>query len=233
MDQDRRIREQFVSTLTHDLRNPLTSAKMAIQLLGRQMDVSPPKALHQARLINQAISSIDRADRMIQDLLDASRLREGESLPIQVVPCVLKTVMTETIEDLSLIYGNRFVLESDGDLAGYWCCDGLKRVIDNLICNAIKYGKSDGKITLRLKDQGARVLISVHNEGEALSSDERERIFEPFYRTHSAQNGGKNGWGLGLTLVRGMVQAHGGTVHVVSQVGDGTTFTLDLPKDCR
>ena len=106
----------------------------------------------------------------------------------------------------------------------------LRRASENLVQNAIEYGDPDTQIEVRLLLQAAELWISVHNEGPAISPEELPVLFEPFRRLRTAIKSGKRGWGLGLSLVRGVAEAYGGTVSVQSVSGEGTTFTLRFPR---
>jgi signal transduction histidine kinase len=105
--------------------------------------------------------------------------------------------------------------------------------MENLISNAIKYGAADSPVTVTLQDLSDKVRISVHNFGNPLSDDERTRIFDQFKRSKAAEASGKKGWGIGLTIVRGLTEAHGGSITVESSQETGTTFAVTLPRDAR
>jgi signal transduction histidine kinase len=227
--EEREIRERFVSTLTHDLRNPLTAAKMNAQLILQ----FPDRAESRERVAARIIASVDRADEMIQDLLDASQIRAGQALPIQIAPCEMRSMLIDVVEELTLVHGDRFVLRADQEIEGHWSCRGLRRVFENLANNAVKYGLPARPITIELRSLDQKVRISVHNDGNPLSREEQKLIFEPFRRSYSAERSAQRGWGLGLTLVRGITEAHGGRVQVQSEAGKGTTFTIEIPRDSR
>jgi len=106
-------------------------------------------------------------------------------------------------------------------------------VLDNLLSNAVKYGERGGVITIRLRRVDDRMLLCVHNFGTLIPGEELALLFHPFHRTSDAKATGQRGWGLGLTLVRGIVEAHHGVVKVESYPKEGTTFTADLPIDAR
>lgn len=230
LEKERELREQFVATLTHDLRTPLTAAKMGAQFILRR----PDNVEKNQQLAVKIIRSIDRMDQMIRDLLDASRIRAGESLALTMNPCDLREVALMTLRELGAAYGDRFMLETDRDsINGYWNEDGLRRVIENLASNAVKYGFPQQLITVSLKQTDETAQIIVHNFGPPIAPEEQQSLFEPFQRSHTAQSGSKKGWGLGLTLVKGVVEAHGGYVNVSSGEGEGTRFIVTLPKDSR
>ena len=222
-------KERFIATLTHDLRNPITVLKVSAQLILKLPD--NVEAIQ--KLASRILDSSTRVEEMIRDLLDTFQIRAGQRLPIELSFCHLRDVAKKTIDELSTIYGGRFVLNAAEDIKGYWSVEGLTRAIENLCTNAIKYGASCSQITITLRTENHEVHISVHNSGKALNDEEQARLFSPFYRSQSAQTSGKKGWGLGLTLVRGMAEAHGGRVHVESSDSKGTIFTISLPKDSR
>lgn len=223
------LRERFVFTLSHDLRNPISAAKTSVQMIARQ----PCTNDKHRELSNRAIGSLDRVDRMITNLLDASRIRAGESMPLTIEECDLREEIISVVEELSTIYGDRFKIEDGESVVGFWDCGGLRRVISNLAVNAVKYGDPLKPVTIRLRPVEDRVHLSVHNFGNPITPADQEALFQPFHRTKSADQSQRSGWGLGLTLVRGIAEAHGGVVIVQSYPIEGTTFIVDLPRDAR
>jgi PAS domain S-box-containing protein len=222
-------RERFVQMLTHDLRSPLFAAKAAASLIARA-----PHQEDKVRTWTQRISdAVDRCDQMISDLLDAARLDAGEKIPLKVEECDLKRVAQEACDEQSTHHGNRFRVEIQGATDGRWDPHALRRVFDNLLSNAVKYGERGASIVVSIRRVGDRVLIGVHNRGTIIPVEDQAKLFQPFHRTKDAQATGHRGWGLGLTLVRGIVEAHDGVIKVESYPKEGTTFTIDLPVDAR
>jgi signal transduction histidine kinase len=181
--------------------------------------------------VNRVIENITRADRMIFDLLDVSRIKAGERLPLKIQNLDIQLLIQQTLQDLTTIYGDRFVFHSQPKIRGNWSPHDIRRLIENLASNAVKYGYPNTPIQVRLKQSGGYVQIEVHNEGNPLDKKNLVDLFEPFYRGATAQRSGKRGWGLGLTLVRGITEAHGGKIDVESDSGRGTTFRIILPTD--
>lgn len=227
LHEERELRQRFVSAMAHDLRNPLAAATMSMQLCVRQ----PTNPEGVEKLGRKAIDSLQRMEQMIEDLLDAHRISAGQSLPLQREACRLKEFLQSTIEDLITVHGNRFVLRTNLEIQGNWDCKYLRRAVENLCTNAVKYGKEDKPIFIgaKLSPDGKIATVSVTNEGEPLSVDEKNKLFSLFSRGKKAEKSGKQGWGLGLTIVRGIVEAHGGSVTVESAAGAGTTFFMHLP----
>lgn len=227
LEAKRQQREHFVSTLTPDLRGPLVAALASLKMITRH-------AAGSERVIDwamRATRSVQRVDRMIADLLDVNRLRAGETMSLGFRACDLARAAHEVVDELTMVYGNRFTLQTAGDLKGVWDDASLRRVLENLLVNAIKYG--DGTpIAMRLERREQHVLLTVHNQGQPIDVEEVPFLFEPFHRGRAVQPQQK-GWGLGLALVRSIVEAHNGKVNVESSPAQGTTFTIDLPIDSR
>ncbi|RKH50535.1 sensor histidine kinase [Corallococcus llansteffanensis] len=230
LEIERHLRERFVSVLAHDLRGPLAAAKMSAQMLTRF-----PERLDERRdLASRIDRNLERADRMVRDLLDANRIRAGERLPLRLDDCDLGNIAREVVDELNSIHGDRFFLKTESQpVRGIWSCDELRRALWNLGSNAFKYGATDQPITFTVTRSKTVARASVHNHGPVIPLSDRGSIFQPFSRTRSAQTGPAQGWGLGLTLVWGCAQAHGGTIGVTSEAVTGTTFTLELPWDSR
>jgi signal transduction histidine kinase len=216
-----KIQQELIHTLAHDLRGPVTAAKIIAQQLQR-------KLINEEEIAKRITKNMDRLDLMIQDLLDVGRLKAGERLPLEFKECDLDSIITQTIDDLNFIYRNRFKYISSGECEGLWSEKGLKRLIENLAINAIKYGSPDTDIIITLDNSGDEILLKVHNEGSAIPQEDQEALFDRFRRPYYAEE--KTGWGLGLTIVQAMARAHNGSVEVESLEGSGTTFTVKFPK---
>lgn len=229
LKQERALREQFVSLLTHDLRTPLTAAKAGAQMLLRDSQCSEASL----RFATRILSNLDRADTMMRNLLDANLLRAGGRLPLSIQSCELREVVGAALQDLSTIHGDRFVVEAPKDVQGWWDPMALRRVVENLVGNAVKYGAPAAPITVTIRGEDDRVHLSVHNVGEPIPPEEAGRLFEPFRRAVRPSPGDVVGWGVGLTLVRGIAEGHGGAVGVESSLDAGTTFSVELPRDAR
>ncbi|HEY9877000.1 MAG TPA: HAMP domain-containing sensor histidine kinase [Leptolyngbyaceae cyanobacterium] len=220
------IQELFMVTLTHDLRGPLNVIKMGTQLTLRRLEQGDSHVNITAKML----SAITRLDVMIQNLLDASRLRAGQSLKFQFEECSLDGLVRDVVEDLSFAYGdkNRFVVISDEDIRTKCSRKEIRRVIENLAVNAVKYGTPDTPITLTLQQTETQSSFTVHNEGNPISLDAQSILFQQFRRTTSAED--QTGWGLGLFLAKSIVEAHQGTIEVESTEDTGTSFIVKLPK---
>jgi PAS domain S-box-containing protein len=230
LNLERELRERFVAALTHDLRTPMTATRMIAQLLMRK--TSDPAAIQ--TLVERIVANMDRADRMIRDLLDANRIKAGEGIPISPSACDLVALARSVVQDFNATHGPRAELNACGDtIQGHWDCNGIQRVLENLLENAIKYGDPNSTVQVQLAQKAEYVEISVHNRGRPISARDQDTLFNPYRRTSDALKGGKKGWGIGLTLVKGITEAHQGKVFVKSSREHGTTFTIQLPNSSR
>jgi signal transduction histidine kinase len=221
----KKMRERMSTTLTHDLRNPLTSAKISAQLVLRRLSADDA-SVSKMKLI---IRNMDRLDQMITEVLDASRLEAGQSVPIDLKFCDLDKIVREVTDELSVANPDSFKVESTGNCPGYWDENGLRRVIENLVTNAVKYGDENKYITISLTHDQTSAKLIVHNFGNPIPPGDVSVLFEQYRRLKSDKD--KAGWGLGLTMVKGMVDAHKGSIQVESEMSKGTSFIINLPKD--
>ncbi|MBC7396964.1 MAG: PAS domain-containing protein [Bdellovibrionales bacterium] len=226
---ERDLRENFVAALSHDLRNPLTAAKISAQLLFR----SASDPLMFQKLSGRIVENMDRIEQMIRDLLDVTRIRAGEKIQLNLSEWDLSELVEGTMDELASVHGDRFVLKVRDKIRVYWDYSSMKRVIENLITNAVKYGSPVTPITIKIEAKDSSVEILVHNEGSPISPDDQKMLFVQFRRSESAKASGQKGWGIGLTLVRSFIEAHGGSVNAKSSEGEGTSFFMTVPQDSR
>ena len=221
-----RYRDQTLGILGHDLRGPLaaivTGATLLIELETQAgQSVSIP-----ARMLTSA----NRMSRMIDDLLDLTRTRFGDSIPVVTAPIDLYPVCQQVVAELE---GRRppgsLFLGRSGDLRGEWDADRLAQVLSNLVRNAIEHGPTDAPIDVVAAGRDDQVSLTVHNGGVPIPPEVIETIFEPMVRhTHGAH--ARQGLGLGLYIARQIALAHGGSLEVTSTATAGTTFELRLPR---
>ena len=222
------FRELFTAALTHDFRAPLANAWNFLELMRREASMELRDQFAQ-----RAAQNLRRVGRMIAGLLDASRSNAGERLQLDAGSCDVANLLDESIRDFDPRIRKRVSLDLPAPILAYWDREKIRRAIDNLLDNAFKYSSPESTVTVRAIETHGRVQISVHNRGEPISPEQQASIFEPYRRTTAARMGGKLGWGLGLTQVQVIAEAHGGGVGVESTPETGTTFTLDLIRDVR
>jgi signal transduction histidine kinase len=222
--QTDQFRDQFIGVLSHDLRTPLGAITAGAALLNLPED-NPQR---RSWVVTRIMSSAQRMERMIGDLLDVTRARLGGAMPLKRRPVDLQQVCEEAIIELRAGQSNAVAwLQAAGDLRGEWDPDRLTQVVSNLVGNAIQHG--DGTpITLTAHGDGDFVKLAVHNAGPPIPPDVLPFVFEPLAR--GAGEAAGHSIGLGLFIARAIVLAHGGDIQVTSSADAGTRFTARLPK---
>lgn len=217
------IQEYLLDTLAHDLRSPIAAAKMGAQLILRR----PEEVELNIKTASRIANTMDRLDSMIHDLLDASRLRAGQGLQLQFEECDLETMAKQIASEFKYTHEREFLVKTPGPTIGNWCKNALTRAIENLLSNAVKYGSKNTPITITLKKHEETVCLMIHNHGNPIPKNEQLILFEQFRRSKTAE--AEAGWGLGLTVVKGIVKAHFGKISVESSEAAGTLFSIELP----
>ena len=212
----------FVDVLAHDLRGPLTIAKLAASRIGDEPESLPV-------LLPRLVRGLDRVERMITDFLDAHRVEAGERLPLTMSEFDLVELVKDLAEEVNEQSRGRMVVAVPRKLRGNWSSPYLRRAIWNLVMNGLKYGVPDAPIVVNVKSDAEHVEISVHNDGAPIPAEQQRLLFKMFSRGVPPRAAGKS-WGLGLSLVRGVAEAHSGSVDVSSD-SRGTTFTIKIPRN--
>jgi signal transduction histidine kinase len=222
------FRDLFTAALSHDFRGPLSNAMNYLELIRR--DAEPGQHGHFAA---RALLNLQQIDRMIRELLDATRANSGATLTLRIERCEAGMLAREVINELTLRAGDRFVLDVKDIVHGWWDGERLKQALNNLLENALKYGRDGTPITCRVSTTKNRLFFSVHNEGTPIPKEQIPVLFQPFRRSLEAERSSNPGWGLGLVMVQSIAQAHGGSVTVESSETEGTIFTIDIMCDAR
>jgi signal transduction histidine kinase len=221
-----RLRDEFVSVIAHDLRSPVNALRLQSQVLLRattDQDVHVPR---------QAIERIDRAtgslSQMIDDLLDASRV-EARRLLLHPEPRALDELAAEIVERQRPALGAHPIeLHARPSASALVDPHRFAQILTNLLDNAAKYSDEGRPIRVRVEPGEGGVFLRVEDEGWGISVDELPQLFNRFYQASRAR-AKKSGLGLGLYVVKGLVEAHGGRISVASAVGRGSTFTVWFP----
>jgi len=222
-----RLKEEFFSNVSHELRTPLTAIREAALLLRDR--VPGPLAARQARLVDLISLSTERLLGMVNQILELARLRAG-LIAIDRGWLDLDQLVGRALEELRpQAEAGGVTLGRRGGPVGRMRGDAerLLQVLVNLLGNAIKYTPNGGSVAVVVGEQRDRVEIAVEDTGVGIPADLLPRIFDRFWQADPARGGS----GLGLTIVKGVVEAHGGQVQVESAEGRGTRFTVHLPRE--
>jgi len=220
--------ERVLAIASHDLGNPLAAVMMGASALKREPGMS-------ARAVNTAsriLLSAQRMRRIIEDLFDLSSARLSGGMKVKLAPMNAHELCARIVEELQVGHPGREIrLLVEGDGNGRWDTDRLEQVVSNLTANALQHGPDEAPVTVGSRGSETEWTLSVHNLGEAISPTALLQVFEPVRR--GRDGGGSNGvphLGIGLFIVRRIVQAHRGTIDVTSEPAEGTRFVVRLPK---
>ncbi len=219
------LKSDFISNVTHELKSPITSIKMFAEsmLLGRVKNQDGNK-----EYLEVIMRESERLKRMINNILDFSRMEE-QQLKYRLENRNLSTLINEVIEEMNYWFVEKkikLITEIDGNINSNIDNEKIKQVLSNLISNAIKYTPESNNIYLRLFKNGEHNLIEVEDQGIGIPEDQVGRIFEKFYRVSGEDTEGVSGTGLGLTVVKEIIDAHRWEISVESKLGQGSKFII-------
>ena len=227
-----KLKSDFVSNVSHELRTPLTAIKGSVDnmLDGLTGELNEK----QSRYLTRIKSNADRLARLINDLLDLSRIEAG--IKLNRMNLSLPTVVKEVVESLGSVAAEKLInLEiktADNDLTAWADPDRVAEVLTNLLGNAIKFSPTGGNVTVSLARSGNNwVKVSITDAGTGIRPEEANRIFDKFYQVSHPEQPKASGTGLGLPIAKALVEMHGGRIWLESQVGHGSVFSFTLPAE--
>jgi two-component system, OmpR family, sensor histidine kinase KdpD len=220
------MKTTILRAVSHDLRSPLTAILASATAL-MQADLSLD---HQDRrgLVDTIVEEAERLERLVSNLLDLSRLQAGAADSAQSIRSV-DDIQVQTLAAMGGVTARVDVsLPEEGPPAVRVDAHQIERVLSNLLENALRHSPASEDVRVRVRETGSEVLVRVIDQGPGIAANDRQRIFEPFYRGSHGQNG--RGAGLGLAIARGFAEANGCRLWVESRDGQGTAFVLALPR---
>jgi signal transduction histidine kinase len=221
-------KDDFISMASHELRNPLTALKLQTTLLHRQL--ARQGTLDQAPALANMETQIKKVIRLVEELLDVSKIQAGR-LEYAWEPVDLDALVREIAETMQQTHPSHSILVRGAVQASLiGDPDRLGQVFTNLLSNAIKYSPHAQTVETELFASNDVVTIRVTDHGQGIPREQRDKIFERFYRISGPKQRGIAGLGMGLYIVAEIVKGHGGTLTVESTVGEGSTFTVTLPR---
>lgn len=232
-------RDEFLSIASHELKTPVTSLLLQLQLLGKNLRKSFSPAMGEAPAPEKLFHALEICEKqskrlvvLLDELLDLTRIRAGR-LSLTIEEIRLSSIVQDAVErqkEAALKAGSSLNVRADASIVGEWDRMRLEQIVTNLLSNAIKYGA--GKpIEIVVEEDKARkcAVLKVKDRGIGISSDLRSKVFEPYERAITKEGKNISGLGLGLYITRQIVEAHGGEIDFQSELGVGSTFTVIFP----
>ncbi|WP_292044243.1 sensor histidine kinase [Massilia sp. UBA6681] len=223
------LREQFVAAMAHDLRTPLSTAQMAAEMINHTSQ--DPNA---RRFADKIVASTQRIDGMTRELLDRIAFCKTGKVTLQIDHVDLAALVRDVVQSAEVFHPITLAIDAQ-PLEGWWCGEAIRRAVENLVNNAIKYGDREAPIQVTVSTTAERVQLMVHNQGPPIAPEDSESIFQLYRRAgkQGLAEGNGEGWGVGLPYVRRVAEAHGGSVMMSSSLEEGTAFVIDIPLDAR
>jgi two-component system phosphate regulon sensor histidine kinase PhoR len=221
------VKEEFVASVSHELRTPLTSVLGHLEIIAERDDL-PPGVGDRVRVVER---NAVRLRHLVTDLLHVAQAREG-GLQLTRAPADLGAMVQDAVEavaPLALAGEVKLLAQTPDELVAMVDGERLRQVLDNLLSNAVKYTEPGGSVTVRLSATQDSIELAVADTGVGIDEGELDRLFSRFFRGRQARDLMAPGAGLGLSIVRTIVEAHGGAVRVESEAGVGSTFVVALP----
>jgi signal transduction histidine kinase len=224
-----KARDQFLSIASHELKTPLTSLKLQLQMARRKWKELVEQDPRLMKVFTTSLAQVDRLTSLVEDLLDVSRIKTGK-MSLKTSPFMLHELLSEMADRVKEDLEHASIdltLSVPEDLQVTWDESRMEQVLLNFVTNAIKYAPASS-LSFAVTSRGDQVVVEVRDDGPGIPADKIHRIFERFERAEAPRN--ISGLGLGLFIVQQIVSLHGGSIKVESKVGEGTTFVMEIPK---
>jgi PAS domain S-box-containing protein len=227
-----RMKNEFISTAAHELRTPLTAVMGFTELLLNQERFGLDDPARQQELLSIVFEKAQRLEKIVSELLDLSRMRYGKLISLEKGCCDIAALLQRVVAEYRQATGlHRFELTlPEGPLEFLVDRNKLEQVLENLLSNAIKFSTEESSIQVQAQIQGDRLLIRVKDQGVGMNPDQVEKVFDKFYRADGS-NAAVSGLGLGMSIVKNIIESHGGEIWVESEPGQGTQVSFALPME--
>ena len=227
------MKSDFVAFVAHELRTPLTTILGYASLL--HDDSAVFAVAERVGMTDAIMRHCQRLNRMISELLDVSRLEAGRELELKLERFDFVELCEQVVESQRMALNNPedyfLYVDAAGAIEIHADRDRIEQVVTNLVSNAVKYSPEGGSVRVEIKASENSVALSVADKGMGMTAQQQAALFQKFYRTPDAQQSGIEGTGLGLFLVKQLIEAHGGAITVESEQGKGATFRVALPRE--
>jgi len=239
LQETTRRMDQFLGIVSHELKTPLSVLLVNAQMLDRRLQPTKIEDWQRAvdgirPLLAASMRGIQRLTRLVDDLLDVSRIRAGK-LELLPTSCDLVVIVRDAVEEQRQLHPQRSIAldlpTADDPLWVNVDAERISQVLTNYLTNALKYSADDRPVAVSIGTEGRWMRVAVHDKGPGLPAEERERVWEQFHRVEGieVQSGSGVGLGLGLHISKSIIERHGGRVGIESELGRGATFWFTLP----
>ncbi len=225
------FRKEFLGNVSHELKTPIFNIQGYIETL---IDGAIDDEEVRMAFLKKAAASAERLNTLVNDLLDISKFESG-AMQLRYSDFEINELCRDVIESHSKLAANKqikiyFKEDSDLPYKVHADKDRIRQVLNNLIANSISYGRENGSTAIGIYDMDKQILVEVSDDGEGIDAEHLPRLFERFYRTDKSRSRNSGGSGLGLSIVKHIIEAHLQTINVRSTIGEGTTFAFTLKK---
>jgi signal transduction histidine kinase len=228
------LKSEFISIAAHELRTPVAAIMGYTELLSNRETLGSFDEKQRREFLATIYESSERLSNIIDDILDVSRIESGQRLPLQKTPLSIQALAEKVIHRLSLKSSRRVDLEVKPSVPERLLFDGqrIDQVLENLLSNAIKYSPEESPISIVVDADDRECSVTVTDSGIGMSEEARKQIFEKFYRADSSDTA-TQGLGLGMSIVKQVIDDHGGTILVNSRPGAGTSVRFTIPRSIK
>ncbi len=224
------LRRDFVTNASHELKTPVAGIQALAESLQLALERSPERA---HSMVERLQVEAQRLNQLVRELLDLARLEDTDDVPRERLQRVdlaeIAAVQADRVAPRAELLGVEVHVDAPEPAVLVGSAADLRLIVGNVIENAVDYNVTGGRVDVRVRRQGATVLLEVSDTGIGIPADQVERVFERFYRVDKARSRLAGGTGLGLSITRHAVESLNGTITVDSEVGRGTTFRVELP----
>lgn len=229
--EGKQIRFQFLSVLSHELKSPINAVEGYLKMMQEKQLGETIESYD--KMIERSLTRLRGMRNLIMDLLDLTKIESGKKerkLREIELSAIARTAM-DTMEPYSIQKNVKMTLKTIGNNYLLADADEMEIIFNNLVSNAVKYNRDNGKVEILIQDLGKEVLVSVTDTGIGMTEEDMDKIFQDFVRIKNAKTKEITGSGLGLSITKKMVEQHNGTIRVTSVPDEGTTFSVSLPRN--
>ncbi len=225
------IKSEFISVAAHELRTPVATIMGYTELLSDQNMLDSFNEKQRKDFLSTIYESSERLDKIVDDILDVSRIESGQRIPLYKKPLSIRNLLEKALGRLSLKSNHDLILEVSPDVPEKLEFDEhrIDQVIENLLSNAIKFSPEQSPITIVAEADYHRCSVTVTDQGIGMSNEQIDRIYDKFYRADTSDTAVR-GLGLGMSIVKQIIADHDGTISIESKLGEGTSVCFTLPR---